>query len=126
MKNALNHVHSTNPNTNEVDLFRAMQSHLNTSYHSVLVEETHQCYVTFNSQIPRCTQIKKEISDLWIISFSKITGQVRMTFLQAKFDKKNSPNGNNFKFLGAQIYYQVLYLMQLGHLEYSILILSTI
>ena len=107
MKSVLNNIKKKNPNYGEVDLFRGMNTHINSNHNSCFVRETHQCYVTFNHGI--CTQITREISDLWIISFSKIRQEARMTFLQAKLDKKNRPIvGNGFKFSGDYFQYKLL------------------
>ncbi len=106
MKKAINNVKNTNPNYGEVDLFRKIDNYISQNYNSAFVEETHQCYVTFNSG--KCIQVKREISDLWIITFSKSSKEARMTFLQAKLEKKKKPLKNKFSFTGDYFQHDLL------------------
>jgi hypothetical protein len=63
-----------------------MSSILSTNYNVAFVEETHQQYVSYKSlQVGQIAT--REISDLWIISFSPTKQRVRMTFLQAKYHR---------------------------------------
>ncbi|MEO1029946.1 MAG: hypothetical protein AAFX55_00995 [Bacteroidota bacterium] len=107
MKNAINKVRKTTKNLGEVALFRAMEAYIKRTHNAVLVEETHQCYVTFNTK--NCTQIKKEISDLWIITFSPNKNEARMTFLQAKYERKKRPIiHQGFSFTGDYFQFKLL------------------
>jgi hypothetical protein len=70
----------------EVDLFRKMADVLSATYNVTFVEETHQQYVTYMS--PRMlVPSTREISDLWIITYSPEKKRSRMTFLQAKYHR---------------------------------------
>jgi hypothetical protein len=90
----------------EVVLFRALAHALSQKYKTLYLEETHQRYVEFNS-IAISAPIQREISDIWIISFSRKTNEARMTFLQAKFDKKPKTS-RIFKFSGEYFQYELL------------------
>ncbi len=72
----------------EIDLFRKMSSILSLKYNVTFIGETHQQYVEYHSaQVGQI--VRKEISDLWIISFSPTKQKARMTFLQAKYHRAN-------------------------------------
>lgn len=90
----------------EVVLFRALAHALSQKYKTLYLEETHQRYVEFNSTAISAS-IQREISDLWIISFSRKKSEARMTFLQAKFDKKPKTS-RIFKFSGEYFQYELL------------------
>jgi hypothetical protein len=95
---------------NEVAVFRAMHKCFNLAHKSTLIEETHQNYVHFDSLcLPTTTQIKREISDLWIIAYSPKNKDARMTFLQAKFKSKLMKHPfPYFKFSGEYFQYELL------------------
>lgn len=92
---------------NEIALFRAMQKAIHKYFSCTLIEETHQHYVSFKSQSTGFV-LKREISDLWIIVFSPKAKYARMTFLQAKFDRKAQNSGNLFSFNGDYFQYELL------------------
>lgn len=86
MKIELNQIATTG--NSEIDLFRKMSSILSSKYNVTFIEETHQQYVEYKSaQIGQIA--RREISDLWIISFSPTKQKARMTFLQAKYHRAN-------------------------------------
>ena len=65
-----------------------MSSILSARYNVTFVGVTHQQYVSFHCK--NINQIAtREISDLWIISFSPSLQKARMTFLQAKYHRAN-------------------------------------
>lgn len=72
----------------EVDLFRKMADVLSLTYNVTFVEETHQQYVTYISP-QMLVPSTREISDLWIITYSPQQRRSRMTFLQAKYRRGN-------------------------------------
>jgi len=72
----------------EVDLFRKMADVLSLTYNVTFVEETHQQYVTYMSP-QMLVPSTREISDLWIITYSPQQQRSRMTFLQAKYLRGN-------------------------------------
>ncbi|MCG6150345.1 hypothetical protein LFX15_18760 [Leptospira levettii] len=106
MKKELNRFINSKVNFGEIDLFREFSNILSKKYITTFIEETHQQYVSFNS-LNNC-QIKREISDLWIIAYSKKTKKARMTFLQAKFEKKNRNTSIPFRFKGDYFQYELL------------------
>lgn len=90
---------------NEIDLFQEMANVLKTNYKVSFVRETHKHMVDFNSSTITQT-IQREISDLWIITYSPIRKLAKMTFLQAKFHRQalKSP----FEFKGEFFQYELL------------------
>ena len=89
MKIELNNISTINDS--EITLFRNMSTILSAKYNVAFVGETHQQYVSYNSaQIRQIAT--REISDLWIISFSPSQNKMRMTFLQAKYHRANLNN----------------------------------
>ncbi len=93
----------------EVSLFRAINQIFQVNYNSTLIEETHQNYVLFNySSFSTPMQIRREISDLWIIAYSPNKKEARMSFLQAKFHKKIFKSVPAFKFSGEYFQYKLL------------------
>ncbi|QNE41915.1 hypothetical protein F1C16_19990 (plasmid) [Hymenobacter sp. NBH84] len=90
----------------EVVLFRALAHALSQKHRTLYLEETHQRYVEFNSN-SILAPIQREISDIWIISFSQKLNEARMTFLQAKLDKKPKTS-RVFKFSGEYFQYELL------------------
>lgn len=97
MKLELNNYISTNPHFNEVKLFQEVSQYLSAHYQCVFIEETHQQYVGFHSSIAGCFK-KREISDLWIITYSILRQEAKMTFLQAKLKKNYRPAKIPFSF----------------------------
>lgn len=89
----------------EVDLFQEMANILKTKYKLSFVRETHRHLVEFDS-ITISKKVQREISDLWIITYSPIRKSAKMTFLQAKFHRKalKSP----FEFSGEFFQYELL------------------
>lgn len=77
-----------NAGDTEVDLFRKMADVLSLTYNVTFVEETHQQYVTYMSP-QMLVPSTREISDLWIITYSPQQQRSRMTFLQAKYRRGN-------------------------------------
>lgn len=107
MKKHLNKFISTAPKQfNEISLFREMSNYFSTKYQCTFIEETHQHYVSFDSSIHECNK-EREISDLLIISYSIKREKIRMTFLQAKLNKKIF-NKKPFKFIGDYFQYDLL------------------
>ena len=106
MKKHLNKFISANPKYNEVCLFREISRYFSKTYQCTFIEETHQHYVTFDSSIHQCSK-EREISDLLIISYSIKRKKIRMTFLQAKLNKKTF-NKKPFRFKGDYFQYDLL------------------
>lgn len=72
----------------EIDLFRKMSQILSRNYNTLFIEETHQHYIHYHSPTVNQTACR-EISDLWIIAYSPSQKRIRMTFLQAKYHRKD-------------------------------------
>lgn len=72
----------------EIDLFKKMSQILSRSYNTLFIEETHQHYIHYHSPTVDQTACR-EISDLWIIAYSPSEKRIRMTFLQAKYHRKD-------------------------------------
>lgn len=107
MKSTLDAYFKRNPSCNEIDLFRAMNAHLSNHYATVFVDETHMHYVDYQSKVAG-RKIRRELSDLWIISFSPNRGFARMTFLQAKYEKRCALKSMPFRFNGDYYQYELL------------------
>lgn len=104
MKIELNKISTTKDS--EIDLFKNMSSILSARYNVTFVGVTHQQYVSFHSN--NINQIAtREISDLWIISFSPSSQKARMTFLQAKYHRANL-NQQHRTFSGDYFQYELL------------------
>lgn len=74
---------------NEISIFRAMESSINSKSKSIFVEETHSWagFVEYNS--PNCpVPVVKEIADLMIVSHNPRNKENRLCFLQAKYHQK--------------------------------------
>lgn len=107
MKLELNNYIRLNPHFDEVDLFQEVANYLSRSYRCVFIDETHQQYVRFNSSILGCVK-RREISDLWIITYSTLRQQAKMTFLQAKLKKNIRPVRIPFSFRGDYFQFDLL------------------
>lgn len=86
LKNALNNgVHR-----DEVSLFMAMIAYFRNSYASVVVEKTHGHKVDYKAIDPYANwgSVRKEISDVCFIVFSRMKDIARITHLQAKWRSK--------------------------------------
>lgn len=108
MKKEINNFYRKNKQAGEIDFFREVANQLNTKFKCLFIKETHQNYVEFYSSLTSCMKIRKEISDLWIISYSFRKKEARMTFLQAKFFKKQIASPKGFKFNGDFFQYDLL------------------
>lgn len=91
----------------EIKLFEEMQRYLSAKYVCTFIAETHQFYVDFESPTTKCNK-KRELSDLWIISYSPRYKKAKMTFLQAKFEKNKKPITIPFNFKGDYFQYDLL------------------
>ena len=89
----------------EIKLFGEMSDILKKSYNVSYVRKTHAHYVSFDSKSIK-QRIRREISDLWIIMYSKKRKIAKMTFLQAKFHKTKTYLP--FKFTGEYFQYELL------------------
>lgn len=90
----------------EIDLFRKMSTILSSQYNVTFIGETHQQYIKYKSaQVGKI--VRREISDLWIISFSPTKQKARMTFLQAKYHRANL-NSRLKKFYGDFFQFELL------------------
>lgn len=89
----------------EIELFDTMSDILKKSYNISYVRKTHAQYVSFYSKTIK-QRIRREISDLWIIMYSKKKKIAKMTFLQAKFHKTKTCLP--FKFTGEFFQYELL------------------
>lgn len=92
---------------NEIILFREIHSILNTKFNSILIEEAHQHKISYKSKALN-NFIKREISDLLIITFSIKMKKAKMTFLQAKYKREKTLNGKEFSFKGDFFQYELL------------------
>ncbi|MCS4302399.1 hypothetical protein [Chryseobacterium sp. BIGb0232] len=86
MKSQLNQIWALGDT--EIDLFRKMSNILSIEYGTLFIEETHQHRICFDSNVIN-EPAYRELSDLWIIAYSPIEKRIRMTFLQAKYHRKN-------------------------------------
>ncbi len=91
----------------EIGLFREMLRYLTTKYNCIFIDEVHQKYVEFDTLISNCKK-KRELSDLWIITYSPILQKAKMTFLQAKFDKNTKIKSGILGFTGDYFQYDLL------------------
>lgn len=91
----------------EVALFKKLAKILACNYNVTFIKETHQDYVSFYSET-LSTKVKREISDLWIIMYSPIKRQARMTFLQAKYQPNDWWRSNRFSFKGDFFQHELL------------------
>jgi len=89
----------------EIKLFEKMSDILKNHYNVSFVEKTHAHYVSFLSKTIK-KKVRREISDLWIIMYSKNRKIAKMTFLQAKFHK--SKTNLPFKFTGEYFQHELL------------------
>lgn len=96
MKLELNKYIKHKPDCGEIELFREVHNYLSRKHICIFIDETHQQYVRFTSPTTNCVK-KKELSDLWVIAYSPQLKRARMTFLQAKFEKKTVSIPFNFK-----------------------------
>jgi len=108
MKIELNRYIKQNKTFDETDLFREMSKYLSKSHNSLFIEETHQHYVNFISPTTGCQITRREISDLWMISYSPKKKKAKMTFLQAKLLKNKKSVTVPFKFKGDFYQYDLL------------------
>jgi len=92
---------------NEIIIFREIQSILSRRFNSILIEETHQNKISYKSKALN-NFIKREISDLLIITFSIKMKKAKMMFLQAKYERKKAPNDKQFSFKGDFFQYELL------------------
>jgi len=91
------HLNATwNRGDDEVKLFRKMSDILKSAYNVTFVEEVHRKYVDFLSSTIS-GNVRREIADLWIISYSPIQGRAKMTFLQAKYHRGQLARPGVFK-----------------------------
>lgn len=72
---------------NEIRLFQKMSYILGFTYDVAFVKEVHARMVHFDSSSLKIP-ITKEIADVWIIAYSPVLKQGKMTFLQAKYQRK--------------------------------------
>lgn len=86
MKSQLNLV--VVPGDTEISLFRKMSIILSSSYHVSFVEEIHARLVQYTS-VAISADAVRELGDLWIIAYSPTQGVAKMTFLQAKYLRRN-------------------------------------
>lgn len=91
----------------EVALFIRLQQLLSKNYPTTYIHKAHQHYVEFKSVYAKKI-VKREISDLWVIVYSKQKMQIRTTFLQAKFEKEYKLSNNSFKFKGDFFQHELL------------------
>lgn len=89
-------------NPREEDFFRAMLQYFKTQYPmATWIRETHKHIVSFNCinhiSHTNFNNVRKEISDLLIISFSPQRQLVKATFLQAKLKKDIFQRPLNFR-----------------------------
>lgn len=85
----------------EIHLFKAMHKALLRAGSGLSVEEYHGgsrqvkfiCNASYAHTVERC-----ELSDLLIIVYSPLTGEVRLTYLQAKSERKSVASPCNTKF----------------------------
>jgi hypothetical protein len=89
----------------EIKLFEEMSDILKNTYNVSYVGKTHAHYVSFASKVIK-QRIRREISDLWIIMYSKKRKIAKMIFLQAKFHKTKTYLP--FKFTGEYFQYELL------------------
>lgn len=85
-----------NKGDTEIDLFRKMNLILSMTYNTLFIEETHQRRIDFHS-VTINRVVSRELSDLWIITFSPNQKRIRTTFLQAKYHRKNILPSGTFK-----------------------------
>lgn len=107
MKLELNNYIRLNPHFDEIDLFQEVANYLSRSYRCTFINETHQQYVRFNSSVSGCRQ-RRELSDLWIITYSPSRQQAKMTFLQAKLKKNLRAVRIPFSFRGDYFQFDLL------------------
>lgn len=94
----------------EINLFKEMGVILNNSKSTDFYQacETHQKYVEFNSNITS-SKTRCEISDLLLIAYSRSRKKIRITFLQAKFNRKKWDKGKKrFRFNSSVRQYNLL------------------
>lgn len=106
MKKELNNFISSNVKFDEVKLFQELKRILSHKYQTTFIYETHKQYVEFTSK-KKCN-VKRELSDLWIITYSKKVKKAKMTFLQAKLERKKKKNYIPFKFKGDYFQFELL------------------
>lgn len=104
MKIELNSISTTT--NSEIELFEKMRSILSTRYNVTYIEKTHRQSVSYYSNTIK-QLATREISDLWIISFSPSKQRVRMTFLQAKYHRAILDQ-NNTTFYADYFQYELL------------------
>lgn len=92
---------------NEISLFRKLTKLLAIDYKVTFVQETHKELVTFDSCILN-TEVRKEISDLWIIMYSPKKRNAKMSFLQVKKHPFNNRITNPFMFKGDCLQHELL------------------
>lgn len=90
-------------NPSEITLFRAMTAYFAQNNANTLIQEHHKHIVSFNCYDPNnkltvFNNVRKEICDLLIITYSTQNKLVRATFLQAKYTK--NVYQNPFRFHG--------------------------
>lgn len=99
------------PAINEICLFRHLNWYLNHKTKSVLALETHghKGLVEFSPCYGISNPVIKEIADLQIICYDPISRSLKLSFLQAKFHRKNlNPNGL-LSFIGDALQWDLLY-----------------
>ena len=82
------------PEINEICLFRILNEYLNNYTYSIFAKETHGAkgFVEFIQKDG--TKSIKEIADLQILCYDTVSKSVKISFLQAKFNRLNL-NGNS-------------------------------
>jgi hypothetical protein len=88
MKVEINKLVNNLSKKNEINIFRAMASAINKTSKSLFVIETHgkKGWVKYFSKSTQ-TSVRKEISDLLIVSYDINTKTTKISFLQAKYHK---------------------------------------
>ena len=107
MKGQLNRRLKGISRVDEITLFREINLILSKTFTTTLIEETHQHKVDYKSKAIN-DFVKREISDLLIIVFSRKIKKSKMTFLQAKYEVKNSFSKGQFSFKGDFFQYELL------------------
>lgn len=83
---------------NEVNLFRALSSALNTDRsYSCYSKEIHGGYNSVNFNSKYFYSIRRELGDLLLLTFDNLKKEIRICILQAKYEKKEKKPLKKFK-----------------------------
>jgi len=96
------------PEINEICLFKVLNRYLNDDTNSIFAKETHGAkgLVKFNQN--NGSVAIKEIADLQILCYDSVNSSIKISFLQAKFNRSNHNRSRISSFKGDALQWDLL------------------